>query len=148
MDSENKWPAMFTPVRWCLRTRQAIDTVTDFALLRSVLSAFAVLRGLGATTSCWSMWVLVSPRRIPRNSWVSVLRKLYMAFEAAYQLTVAAYSRAEDPKLWGAPRGHCWLSGGRKFFLWEALILNDMWAQHKIYILVGNLLGWNMNLAL
>jgi hypothetical protein len=28
-----------------------------------------------------------------------------MAFEAAYQHTVAAYSRAEDPKLWGAPPG-------------------------------------------
>jgi hypothetical protein len=31
---------------------------------------------------------------------------------------------------------------------WGTFILNDIRVQDKIYILVGILLGWNMNLAL
>jgi uncharacterized metal-binding protein len=34
--------------------------------------------------------------------------------------------------------------GGREFFVWGAFILNEIWAQDKMYILVGTLLGWNI----
>jgi hypothetical protein len=40
--------------------------------------------------------------------------------------------------LWGAPLGG-------EFFLWGIFILNEIWAQSKIYILLGTLLGGNMN---
>jgi hypothetical protein len=38
--------------------------------------------------------------------------------------------------------------GGGELFTWLAFILNKIWAQDKIYILVGTLLGSNMMLAL
>jgi hypothetical protein len=44
--------------------------------------------------------------------------------------------------LWGGGRG------GHEFFLWGTFILNEIWAQDKIYILLGALLCWNMKLVL
>jgi hypothetical protein len=41
----------------------------------------------------------------------------------------------EVPKLWGCP----W--EGDKLFVQGTFILNEIWAQDKIYILVGTLLG-------
>jgi hypothetical protein len=55
--------------------------------------------------------------------------------------------RAQVPELWGAPSGgRFWSSGveGRELFVWRTFILNEIWAQGKIYILVGTLLGWNI----
>jgi hypothetical protein len=46
-------------------------------------------------------------------------------------------------------RGRCWSSGGsRVVCMRDILILNDIWAQDKIYILIGTLLSRNMKLAL
>jgi hypothetical protein len=53
-------------------------------------------------------------------------------------------SSPDVPKLWGAspPRERCWSSGGSRVFCKKDIfILNDVWPQDKIYILVGTLLG-------
>jgi hypothetical protein len=49
-----------------------------------------------------------------------------------------------------APWGRCWSSGvgGGVVCVRNIFILNDIWAQDKIYILVGTLLGWNIFLHL
>jgi hypothetical protein len=64
--------------------------------------------------------------------------------------TLSLYSRA--PKLWGAPPGALFiLCGGgeaRVVCMRNILILNEIWAQDKIYIFVGTLLLWNMKLTL
>jgi hypothetical protein len=44
------------------------------------------------------------------------------------------------------PGGRFWSSGveRRELFVWRTFILNEIWAQGKIYILLGTLLGWNI----
>jgi hypothetical protein len=48
-----------------------------------------------------------------------------------------------------APRGALLVLLGRRVVcMRDIFILNEIWVQDKIYILVGTLLSWNMNLAL
>jgi hypothetical protein len=50
--------------------------------------------------------------------------------------------RAEVTKLWGAPRGELLVLGGTRLVCMKGIfILNEMWKQNKIHILVGTLLG-------
>jgi hypothetical protein len=44
-------------------------------------------------------------------------------------------------KLWAPAPGPL---GRSKFILWHIFILNEIWVQGKIYILIGTLLGWNI----
>jgi hypothetical protein len=51
-------------------------------------------------------------------------------------------ARPEVLKLWGPHPGggRCWSSGGRRMVCMRGIfILNEIWAQHEIYILVGTL---------
>jgi hypothetical protein len=49
---------------------------------------------------------------------------------------------AQVPKVWAPPWGHCWSSGGGGSCLHEGhFYLNEIWAEDKIYILVGISLG-------
>jgi len=53
----------------------------------------------------------------------------------------------EVPKLRGAPSGSGGAVGplgGAFICMRDIFILNEIWAQDKIYILVGTLLGWNI----
>jgi hypothetical protein len=47
-------------------------------------------------------------------------------------------------KLWCSTPGGAVGPGGGGVCIRDTLILNEMWAQGKICILVGTLLGWNM----
>jgi hypothetical protein len=62
------------------------------------------------------------------------------------------WPRSEVPKQWGAPPGGAvGLLGGRGVvYMKDIFILNEIWAQDKIYsyMLVDTLLGWNMKLVL
>jgi hypothetical protein len=47
------------------------------------------------------------------------------------------------PKQWGSPPG----GGGTVLALVDVFILNEIWAQGKVHILVGTSLGWNILLT-
>jgi hypothetical protein len=65
-----------------------------------------------------------------------------ISFGNFYHKAFFAYTRAEVPKLWGALR-----EGMRAHCTRNISTLNETWAQDKIYISVGTLLGLNILLT-
>jgi hypothetical protein len=60
-----------------------------------------------------------------------------------HKVQTSCEANPEVLKLWGAPPGgRCWYlgGGGRVVCVRYTIILNEIWAHDKIYILVGTLL--------
>jgi hypothetical protein len=76
----------------------------------------------------------------PSVQWVSAVLSPGVKHGRSVTLTTDhLVPRSEVPKLYGPPPGgRCWSSGGaRVVCMRDIFILNEIWAQHKTYILVG-----------
>jgi hypothetical protein len=91
----------------------------------------------------WNFWSFTFPYRNIFMSW-------YIPGWVTLDLFV--YCRGSRTVGFAPPPGGggCRSCGvGGELFVWGTfLFFNEIWAQDKIYILVGTLLGWNMKLAL